>query len=169
MDAEANDETVSYEIALRVIGRHLDAEPAYHVSILEVDDGFTVRYQVTQHQTDGKTIQFSKDKLADLFVFQTAGRGLARKHERKAGMWADLPHGHQEFFRALGFALDQDGARSISLEELSEEVRVSYMHQDPNNPVRLEKRHVVLRDSDILTMVESARHRRGAKLTLVKP
>jgi len=43
-------EEIDYESALRVIGRHLDAEPSYNVSILEVDDGFTLRYQPTQHR-----------------------------------------------------------------------------------------------------------------------
>lgn len=164
MVAEQQDVPVGYELALRVIGRHLDAEPAYNISLLEVEDGFTVRYQPALHSSEVRSLHFSKSRLQDLFVFQTAGRGCARKRDRHEGLWAKFVDGHQEFFRALGFVLDQDQACNLSFDELLDEVRISYTRQDPQNPVRSEKRNMALREEDMHAMVEKARGRRGTGL-----
>jgi hypothetical protein len=158
--ADEQPETLPYEHALRAIGRHLDAEPAYNVSILEVDDGFTVRYQPTQYRFEGRTVHFGHDRLRDLLVFQSAGRGTGPRHDRHRQMWTKFPDGHEEFLRALGFLLDHEGAQCLTLDELAEEVRVTYVCADSTNPVRAEKRDVVLREPDIRMLVETARTRR---------
>lgn len=155
------EKTVTYEEALRVIGRQLDAEPAYHVSILEVADGFTVRYQPTLQQSDERTMHFAWDRLNDLAVFNTAGRGLTRKRGRYQGMWAEFPNGHQGFFRTLGSTMDKEHASSLAVDEVEEGVRISYVHPDPSDPLRSQKFHAILREPEIRDMVEQAQRRRS--------
>ena len=167
MEDERQEGSVAYELALRVIGRHLDAEPAYHVSILEVHDGFVVRYQSTQQWSEARTVQFAKSRLEDLFVFHSAARGCPPKPDRHAGLRSKFPTGHQEFMRALGSELDLDGASSLTLDELPEEVRVSYLRADPSNPLRAEKCNMVFDKKDIKSLVETARKRRLLALTRV--
>lgn len=160
MGINQQEETLSYAQALRAIGRHLDAEPAYHVSILEVDDGFTVRYQPTQHRFDRRTIHFGADRLRDLLVFQSAGRGCGRKNDRHRQMWTKFPDGHEEFLRALGFLLDHEGATNLTLDELPEEVRVTYVRAEHDNPMRAEKCDATYHEPEIRALVQAARLRR---------
>jgi hypothetical protein len=166
---EQNEDTLNYEQALRIIGRHLDAEPAYHVSILEVEDGYTVRYQPAQHQAQDRTVHYSHSRLRDLFVFHVAGRGCLKRRGRHLGIWGNFPSGHEDFFRAMGAALDREGACSLTVDELAEQVQISYVRTQPDDPLRTEKRRAVFGESDIRAMVEEAKLRRGRTLTLVKP
>ena len=161
MTQQRNDGLI-YERALRAIGHHLDAEPAYNVSILEIDDGFTVRYQPTQADPAARTVHFGRSKLQDLTIFQTASRGAGRRGQRHEGMWGTFPDGHQEFFRALGFILDCEGARTLTLDELPEEVRISFVRPDPENPLCTQKCDMTFREGDIRAVVQTARKRRGS-------
>jgi hypothetical protein len=155
---------VSYEQALRVIGRFLDAEPTYHLSVVEVADGFTVRSQSSRFKSDGRTIQFTWDRLNDLLVYHTAGRGLNRRHHRHRGIWADFPNGHEDFFRALGFNLDNESAGSLTVDEVPEGVTVSYLR--PNTASggnsEFETCHTVMRQAEIQKLLEAAQSRREA-------
>ncbi|MGI8827063.1 MAG: hypothetical protein ACR2JC_15760 [Chloroflexota bacterium] len=155
------EKALNYEDALRVIGRQLDAEPAYHVRILEVDNGFTVRYQPTSQQTDERTMRFTWDRLHDLVVFNSAGRGLTRKRGRYQGMWAEFPNGHQGFFRTLGATMDRDNGSGLAVDEVSDGVQISYVRADPDNSLRTQEHHTVLREPEIRAMIESAQGRRS--------
>jgi hypothetical protein len=164
MAAEEQSERIPYQRALRVIGRHLDAEPAYHVSILEVPDGFTVRSHPARHRTDGRIVHFKWDRLNDLVIFHTAGRDCVRRRHRHQGIWAHFPSGHEDFFRALGFTLDQEGANSLGVDEVPEGVAVSYMRPVADNPLSFEKCHTVYHKQEIEQMLRSAQDRRGKDL-----
>lgn len=168
MLADRRQDRLCYEQALRVIGRHLDAEPAYHLSVLEVDDGFTVRYQIGQHQSGARTVHFTCDRLHDLYVFNSAGRGVNRKQDRHQGIWGKFVNGHQNFFRALGHLLDNDHAQSLTIDELPEGVQISYVRPDVNDPLRWEKIHLDMREHEIHAMLQSAQQRRSRKLTVVQ-
>lgn len=169
MAVSPNTNKPNYEQGLRIVGRHLDAEPAYHVRILELDDGFLVRYQPAQHRSDDRTVHFSRERLNDLLVFHASGRGCIRRQERHLGIWGKFPTGHEDFFRALGATLDREEACSLAVDELADEVRVSYVRPDPENPLLSQKCHPVFGEDDIRAMVASARQRRGTNLTLITP
>lgn len=158
--AEQPDVGIGYEPALRVIGRHLDAEPAYHVSVLEVADGFTVRSHPSTHRAEGHTIHYSWDRLTDLVVYQTAGRGVRRRRSRHSGMWELFPNGHEDFFRALGHELDVERASSITVDEVKEGVAVSYFRPSESDPSQAEKVHRLMRREDIEAMLKAAQARR---------
>jgi hypothetical protein len=161
MAGEEQIDRIPYQRALRVIGRNLDAEPAYHVSILEVADGFTVRSHQARHRTDGRIVHFKWDRLHDLLIFHTAGRDSARRRHRHQGIWANFPSGHEDFFRALGFTLDTENANSLSVDEVPEGIAVSYMRPTPGNALSYEKCHIVYHKQEIETMLTVAQERRG--------
>lgn len=169
MAGPPDGDALNYEQSLRIIGRHLDAEPAYHVTILEVDDGYTVRYQPAQHSTEDRTVQYSDARLRDLFVFHVAGRGCLKRRGHHLGIWRNFPSGHEDFLRAMGAALDREQASSLTVDELADQIQTSYVRPDPTNPLRTMKCRAVFGEADIRAMVEEAKLRRGHRLILVRP
>jgi hypothetical protein len=150
---------LSYERALRAIGRHLDAEPAYHTSVLEVPDGVTVRSQPVRHRSSGKVIHFDWRKLADLAVLHTAARSFGKRRAPHSGIWSSFPNGHEDFFRALGYALDSERAANVSIDELPDGFAVSYVRANTRHA--FEKCHRVYRAEEIEGLLASAHARRG--------
>lgn len=159
---EDRQDRVGYEPALRVIGGHLDAEPVYHVSLLEADDGFTVRAHASAHRLDGKTRYFSWERLRDLVTYQTAGRGVRRRPTRHRGMWENFPNGHDDFFRALGHELDEQHAASLTVDEVADGVAISYLRSG-SDPLRVERVHKLLRSEDIEMLLNEAQARRSQR------
>jgi hypothetical protein len=161
MTTRRGKDAMSYEEALRVIGRHLDAEPTYDVTIAELDDGFTVRYRPAVHRADEFINHFTWERLRDLVVFFSSGRGLVRKRGRYQGIWATLPHGHQGFLRALGNRLDGDQACCLHLEEVPGGVEVSYMRPDLQDRGDMEQIQYLVSEAEIKSMQDSAERRRA--------
>jgi hypothetical protein len=157
-------ERLPYERALRVIGRHLDAEPAYHVSVLESTDGFTVRSQAVRHRAKARIELFSWDTLHNIDVLHTAGRYAPGRRQRHRGLWSNLPTGHQDFFRALGYELDQEGAASVTIDELPEGLSVTYMQPTHHEPGFWVKCHRVFERGDIEQLLGEAQSRRGTSV-----
>jgi hypothetical protein len=155
------DLALTYEEALRVIGRHLDAEPAYGVKISEVQDGYLVRFQPAYDRPDEHINHFSWERIRDLVVFFSSGRGLVRKQGRYQGMWAKLPNGHQGFLRALGFSLDKEQASDFTLEEEDDAVNVRYARPSSDEPSDLEYVSLHITEAEIKKMLTSANQRRG--------
>lgn len=156
-----SDKPVPYERALRVIGRHLDAEPAYHPSVLEGPDGFTVRSQPVRHRAPGRVAHFDWPRLDSLNIVNAAARLTGRKRRRYSGMWDALPSGHEDFFRALGFTLDQVQASDVSIDELPDGLSVSYVCPADSGGRLFEKRHVIYGVDDVDLMIQEGLGRRG--------
>jgi hypothetical protein len=154
-------ERIDYESALRVIGRHLDSEPTYNMSLQEGDDGFTVRSQQSKARADTRIIQFTWDRIRDLVVFHVAGRGCARRQPRHAGIWENFPNGHEDFFRALGHRLDNEGGTGLQVDEVTEGVSIVYSRPNASGTGEAERSSAVLVYSDIEVMLEAARRRRN--------
>jgi len=161
------DVGVSYEEALRVIGRHLESEPVYYASILEVSSGFTVRYQLSRQTGQVKSVEFSRQRVQDLSIFQTAGRGSGTRKHRHSGLWKHAECTRQEFLRALGCMLDDSRASALALDELPEEIRISYLRPDPEQPLEMEKCSLVISDDDVQALVNDARLKRTHRISLV--
>lgn len=128
MVAERQEAQKSYQRALRVIGRYLDSEPAYHVSVSEVADGFTVRSHSTQRGSDEVVKHFPWDRLDDLDKYYSGARGLGRRPSRYQAIDRNFPCGHEAALRKLGSILDEASASSLSIDEVPNGLDVSYMH-----------------------------------------
>jgi len=154
---------ITYTNALRALGRYLDAERAYLATILEVDNGFSVRFQTSLHQTDGRSHFFSWERLADLLIYNSAGRGL-RGRKTWPGMWPSVPSGRQDLYRALGTKLDAEEAASVTVDEQSGQIDMSYVRRNPDNRLGTEKRHDVIPEGTFDQLIEWAQTRRDAEL-----
>ncbi|MGH2448578.1 MAG: hypothetical protein ACRDFS_08245 [Chloroflexota bacterium] len=165
MELMASDDPVGYQHALRVIGRYLDSEPAYHVTVVEVDDGFTVRYSPTRHRAEQVTARFPWTRLRDLRVFNTAARGRGPRPGRYAGLRAEVPGGYQDFLRALGAMLDDSRAAGLSLDALPGGMAVSYLREQPDNPFQAEKYYSILDRSKMEDILSEGLARRITNVT----
>jgi hypothetical protein len=149
-----------YVHTLRAIGRQLDSELAYHASILEVDDGFTVRYQSSPQFQEGRTSHFPYGRLQDLLIVNSAGRGVPGRRRRTMGLWENVRGGREDFYRALGLRLDEQGAAGVTVEELGDGIALSYTSPDPENVLRSTKCHSVLSLQEVQSLIAEAQSRR---------
>lgn len=163
------DVTPAYENALRAIGRHLDSETAYHARVLEVEDGFTVQFQSSPNHADGHSAHFPWERLQDLLIFNSAGRGVGGKRKRHLGLWADVEGGRENLYRAMGNKLDTDGASAVSVDELPDGVALSFMSVDPQDALLTDKHHLVLTLDDMRALQAEAQHRRGSTVRQLFP
>jgi hypothetical protein len=91
---------------------------------------------------------------------------LNRRHHRHRGIWADFPNGHEDFFRALGFNLDNESAGSLTVDEVPEGVTVSYLRPGASSSgAEFETCHTVMRKAEIQKLLEGAQARREAGQT----
>ncbi len=157
----ARENTSPYENALRAIGRHLDSETAYRARILEVEDGFTVQFHVSPNHVDARTVLFDWERLDDLLIFNSAGRGVAGKSKRRIGLWSEIEGGREDFYRALGNKLDRDAASAVTVDELSNGVALSYTSSAAPDGPRGDKHCITLTRETMQTLQAEAQRRRG--------
>ncbi|MGH2442711.1 MAG: hypothetical protein ACRDFX_06070, partial [Chloroflexota bacterium] len=126
MVAERQEDHRSYQRALRVVGRYLDSEPSYHLSVTETADGLAVRAHSNPNGTDERVKHFEWDRLEDMDQFYSAAnRGLGSKAPKV--LWEQFPCGHQTALRKLGAILDSEGASDLSINEAAGGLDVSFL------------------------------------------
>jgi hypothetical protein len=125
MVAEQQATQKNYSVALRVVGRYLDGDPSYHVSIAETSDGLTVRAHATPRRADERVKHFAWATIDDMDkYYSAAARGLGAKQRRL--QWA-FPCTHEQALRTLGALLDGESASSLSVDETPAGLDVSYL------------------------------------------
>jgi hypothetical protein len=122
-------------------------------------DGFLVRLQRALHKLEPQVLHFERDRLKE----QLEQLGRQRKsvgRSRHQGIWSAFPNGHQDFFRALGYELDQASARNVLIDELEDGIVVTYTYPETSNGSGWKKRMVVLRLHEIEAILNAAFERR---------
>jgi hypothetical protein len=157
--AEAGREN-TYQWLLRSLGAYLDREPSCRISLAEVNDGFLVRLQRALHKLDPQVEHLKRETLVEQLQ-ELMTRKPVGPRVRHQGIWARFPNGHQDFFRALGYELDQSSARGILVEELEDGLIVTYSYPDREHGMQWKKRMVVLGLEEIEAMLNAAFERRG--------
>jgi hypothetical protein len=151
----------TYQWLLRALGAYLDEEPSCRISLAEVTDGFLVRLQRALHKLDPQVELLKRETLVEqLHTLMQRGQPAGQR-ARHQGIWSRFPNGHQDFFRALGYELDQASARGILVEELEDGVVVTYNYPDRDNGNLWKKRMVVLGVDEIEAILNAAFERRG--------
>ncbi len=150
----------TYQWLLRAIGAYLDQEPSCRITLAEVADGFVVRQQRALHKLEPRMVQFRRETLVEQ-IHQLLSRGRGDLRVRHQGVWSKFPNGHQDFFRALGFELDEASARGVLVEELEDGIVITYNYPDAENPARWKKRLIVLGVEEIESILNAAFARRG--------
>jgi hypothetical protein len=150
----------TYQWLLRALGAYLDEQPSCRISLAEVPDGFLVRLQRSVLKLEPQVEHFKRDTLVEQLE-QLRARNKPSTHPRHQGVWSAFPNGHQDFFRALGYELDEASARGILIDELEDGIVVTYSHPDPQNGASWKKRMIVLGVGEIEAILNAAFERRG--------
>ena len=147
----------TYQWLLRALGAYLDEQPSCRISIAEVPDGFLVRFQRTFQRLDPEVYRFDYERLREQLetLFNERKTLGPVRHE---GIWSSFPNGHADFFRALGYELDQESARSVLIDELDDGIIVTYFRIENDG---WKKRMVFLSVDDIEKMLHAAYARRS--------
>lgn len=147
----------TYQWLLRALGAHLDQQPSCRISLVELPDGFLVRLQRVLHKFEPEIVRFDRDTLHEqLDQLFAQHKPAARTFHQ--GVWSAFPNGHADFFRALGYELDQESARNVMLDELEDGMVVTYSRPEGDG---WEKRVVLLERSDIESILNAAFERRN--------
>lgn len=149
----------TYQSLLRALGSSLDEEPSCRITLVETSDGFLVRLQRALHHLDPQIVQFTREELRKKFEdLVRLRRWPNRAHHQ--GIWTTLPNGHQDFFRALGYELDQVHARCILIDEVEDGIVVTYSYPDDKSSGAWGKRLVKLDLKEIEHILNTAFERR---------
>ena len=150
----------TYQWLLRALGAYLDEAPSCRISLAEVPDGFIVRLQRTLHKLEPHVEHFKRETLVQQLEGLFSKGASASQRPRHQGVWSAFPNGHQDFFRALGYELDQSAAKNILVDELEDGIVITYSYPDPDNDAALRKRMLVLGVPQIEEILNAAFERR---------
>jgi hypothetical protein len=150
----------TYQWLLRALGAYLDEQPSCRISVAEDSDGFTVRLQRALHKLEPQVERFKRETLKEQLQELFDKPKKQSERARHQGLWARFPNGHQDFFRALGYELDEASARGILVDELEDGIVITYSYPDPNNESAWNKRMVVMGITDIEAILNAAFERR---------
>jgi len=158
MGVEAGQET-SYQWMLRALGAFLDEEPTCRITIAELSDGFLVRLQRALHRLEPQVFELTRKDLVEQLRRRAEGRKGESGPVHHQGVWAHFPNGHQDFFRALGYELDDASAHGILIEEVENGIVVTYSYPDKDSSGE-RKRQLFLGVQEIEQILNSAFERR---------
>lgn len=160
--AEAGSEG-TYQWLLRALGAYLDGEPSNRLTLTETPEGFLVRFQSATIVSEPVVAELYRDTLVEQVhaLPRTAKSATRTRHQ---GVWWNVPNGHQDFFRALGFELDEAGAQNVLLDELEDQLILTYSSLDPGTGAR-QKRMIILGIPDIEAILNAAFDRRRTSST----
>lgn len=156
--AETGRET-TYQWLLRALGAYLDEQPSCRITLTETNEGFLVRLQRAVTKIDPLVVVLKRENLVQQ-ISSLLDRPKPVTRVRHQGIWQNFPNGHQDFFRALGFELDEAHAVGILIDELEDGLVVSYSYPDPTSGA-WRKRMVVLGMEEIEAILNAAFERRG--------
>jgi hypothetical protein len=148
---------------LRALGAWLDEERPKSFTILETADGFSV--VLTQNMT-GKPllseVHFDRQNLSEREQRmgekrRIVGNPFGGSHDNA---WGLSSSGRQDFLRALGYELDDAEAQGIILDEMEDQLLLTYSYVDPAQGYLWHKKMVGLRREEIDKILEVARERR---------
>lgn len=157
MGSRTGEETRTYENVLRAVGAFLDRHAYGRFTLIELPEGFTL----TAEQSDGEQsseLHFTWSDLSD----QNSQLMRTRRFpgQKFGGQWHLAPTGRQDFLRALGFELDDAEAQSILIDELEDQLIVTYSHLDPSKGYQWRKRRTALGAQQMNEILQAAHGRR---------
>ena len=109
----------TYQNRLRLIGAECDVAGLRELAVLETVGGFVVR-AVCLHEHRAEVLEFADAHFAHLVSEAIGARGLCTLAPHPL-----LPTGYEDAWRAIGHALDERGARDVTLVELEQRLVVS--------------------------------------------
>jgi hypothetical protein len=137
------------------------------VTLVEVPDGFTIRYQERADGLEIAAASFARRDLVSRDIQQEQLRLQMQDQDEESRRSAldalpppQVPGGYQDFLRALGYELDQSPIYYIALDEAEESTIITYLHLDPRHDFLPHKKMVVLSPEDKEALLQDAYARR---------
>jgi hypothetical protein len=148
---QSETEHLTYQVALRALGAWLDDQGAAPgIRILETMEGFVVQ-QSSQHSTGAETSRtLTFDQVWDL----DAARKNRKRSKEKDG-------GYQNVLRAIGFELDEADAHTILLEQIDDDLLLTYVYPHYVGGFALLKQFTVIAPEARQEMLRAAQSRRS--------
>jgi hypothetical protein len=150
----------TYQNELRAIGRHCDDNGLRHVSILEVGEGFILRGFADPNDPGSvEAIEIPDSDIQGLILKNFTARGRSGVATRSKL----CPTGYEDFFRALGYELEVNQAKAVSVQEMIDAISVAYLSLLPTSEEGYvwEPKSVVLSATAIQELLDEAFRRRG--------
>lgn len=149
-ETNTKTEVLTYETALRALGSWLDSQRGIaSIRVMETTEGFLVQ-DTSAERPDvetSRTVTF--DDVWDL---------SEDKRFRKRSK--DVLGGYQNVLRAVGFEFDEAGARSILLEQVEDDLILTYLYPLYSGGHSLTKQFTVLAPNAKRDLVSGALERR---------
>jgi len=152
---------LSYQWLLRAVGSYLDEAGAHSITVLEEPDGFVVRFQQGRLPDSMVLTHFNTEELVALKEALLKNRRSGRYSGSSA--LNEPVDRYQDLFRALGFELDALKAYSLSIDEIGNDLFVSYLFLDPRHGYLWTKESIMLPMNGKQTLLQRARARRDPK------
>jgi hypothetical protein len=156
---KVDQERTPYQALLRVIGRELDHRHATGVRVMEVPSGFEVHYVTNDQSLEVGNLSYSyedlKAKARGSRIQPLLRHPMGGKRSKKGKPT------YQDFFRALGYELEDASAYAILLDELDDGYLLTYQFYNPDSGFMLHKHRVALHADEAGEIVNVAGMRRG--------
>lgn len=150
----------NYQNRLRVIGRQIDLNRYRMASVFEVDGGFLVK-GIPDHGRQAEALEFPDRDFLHFITEAYRNRGSG---ERGASTSPLLPSGYEDFLRAIGAALDQHEAESITIAEFASVIVVGgNTKADTPEQISLGGLQWILQRDEILQVLDEGYRRREAR------
>lgn len=154
-------ENDTYQWRLRALGAFLDTQRASFISLIETKTGFAVRYYQRASERDPIFVHVEAAQLRAIAEALRGRRGTDALPAMAPSIEGVKDDRYQDFFRALGWELDDLRAANITLDEQEEEgVFVAYAFRDPETGKDWRKRVAHLGAVEKQQIMSEALHRR---------
>jgi hypothetical protein len=165
MAGRSVEEKVSYQPTLRAVGKYLDERSSCRLNVLELPDGYLVRYQGSDEAPDQIAVNFSWAQLLGQGEMLEERRTKEDRRLFSSARNDSAPsrpgEGYENFLRALGYELDRSQAYTITLDEVDDGMVLTYLFIDARQSFLPHKRMVFLTPKELDTVKQDALDRRA--------
>lgn len=148
----------TYQNRLRVIGRQLDLGQYRAINLMEIPGGTLIRAMGPGARVP-EALEYPHIDIANVLSQAIAARGEGERRHRPHPL---LPTGYEDFFRALGYRLDEQNSEAITVAELEGFMAVGGLAKvEQYARTNIAPFQNLLRTEDIVTLLDEAFRRRA--------
>jgi hypothetical protein len=151
----------TYQNELRAIGRYCDDKGFRHIGVYEVSEGFVLRGFCDPNDPFAITaFEFPEEDFQGLIMKNFTSRNGSSVSSHPA----ICPTGYEDFFRALGYELEEDQAKGVVVQELPDLMVVTYLHLGSSSDSYVwEPKSVLLNAAQVEEMLDKGFRRRDSE------
>lgn len=147
----------TYQNRLRVIGQELDLRGYRSITLCEVSDGF-VACALASGEQDQSALEFLDADFSAFAARAYAYRGSAQPSGQKSSHRL-LPTSYSDFLRALGYRLDRERCRAVTICEFPSMIAVTGLKPAGSMADSYSRLEWYLKVGDIRKLVDEAKKR----------